>query len=256
MWLRRGSWVLAAASVLLGAAAVVVLVVWLAARPPIFPAVLPLLALSFVCAVWARRLDRRFAAARGEVPPGWDGVDLDVQTTRLRTLAARATAFAGVWAVVTLAAAAGAIALLAPDPDDPTAEANAFAVLIVAVLALVGAVFSLVAAAGWRRRYRAVAETGWRPGKATVRAGGQGLPRVTVTPEEGADLPLQASTSVRGAAHFADFPGTEVRVAGCDRWMVVLFPRGLFRGGPYAVPVRSLERRPGARPTLRSASQG
>ncbi|WP_410672681.1 hypothetical protein [Amycolatopsis sp. cmx-4-68] len=243
MRLRVWRAVFAAGSVLLGLGVVATVVWWLSAGEPVFPVVAPLAALSFIGAMWARRFDRRFAAAKGELPPGWDGVDLDVQTTRLRTLAVRATALAVVCALVAAAALAGTVAVLTQDTKaagtGQPVEITAGLVLMVAPFALMGFVFSLVAAAGWRRRQRAVAETGWRAGTATVRKAGSGLPLVMVTLADGTELTTQASTSIRGAAHMADFPGTEVRVGGCDRWMVVLFPRGLFRGGPYAVPART-----------------
>ncbi|MCR6488176.1 hypothetical protein M8542_35645 [Amycolatopsis sp. OK19-0408] len=243
MGLRWGRGALAAASVLLGGGAVAVFAGWLVTGGPTLPVVLPLAALSFVCAVWARRFGRRYAAATGAVPPGWDGVDLEVQTAGLRVLATWATIGAVVWALVAAAAVAGGLAVLGSSGSDPDAEVTAGGILVVAAVALAGLVFSLVAAAGWRRRHRAVTETGWRAGAATVRAGGSGLPTVTVAVENAADVRTQASTSVRGAAHMADFPGTAVQVAGRGRWMVVLFPRGLFRNIPYAVPVRSLEQR-------------
>lgn len=245
MGLRWGRVAFAAGSVLFGAATVFVLL--LALTEPVIPLVFPLAVLSFVCAVWARRFDRRYAAATGVAPPGWDGVDLEVQTARLRSLAGRATWGAVLWALIALAAIAVAVVVLTRSGGaiETETEVAAAEVLLVGVAALAGAGFSLVAAAGWRRRHRAVTSTGWRPGAATVRAGGSGLPRVTVAVEQGDDVRTQASTSVRGAAHMADFPGTAVHIGGHDRWMVVLFPRGLFRGGPYAVPVRSLEpRRP------------
>ncbi|MDT7803215.1 MAG: hypothetical protein QOI78_6648 [Actinomycetota bacterium] len=106
------------------------------------------------------------------------------------------------------------------------------------VVALLGVAFSLVGS---------VTATGRRPGAV-------GVPRVTVTFEDGTQHSTQALTSVRGAAPMADFPGTPVRVGGEGRSMVVLFPRGLFGNGPYAVPVKSIEPEAGARPAIRSTN--
>lgn len=251
------------ASVLLGAGTVGVVAVAAADGITGVTQALPFWTLGVVftavCAVWAKRYQRRFAAAIGREPAGWAGVDVGERTPRLRAYAVHSVRWAVLWIVVALGAVGGAAALLLPEPVTATAreEAEAGVALlgVATVLALFGFVFSLVAAAGWRQRYRAVTESGWRAGTATVRRG-SGLPTIMVTFADGTRIPTQAVTSSHGAANMTDFPDTPVHVGGADRSMVVLFPRGLFRDGPYAVPVKSAQPRPGARPTFRSMTQG
>ncbi|WP_326955032.1 hypothetical protein [Amycolatopsis sp. NBC_01286] len=255
MGLRRGRAALVAGSVLLGLVAVAALVLALVAGEPYMPLVVPFAALSALCAGWARRLGRRYAAATGVVPPGWDDVDLDVQTTRVRALGLRATGFAVLWAVVTVVAGVAAAVVLTRDPassgTDSPPEIAAATPLVVIVFALMGFGFSVAAAVNWRRRHRAVTASGWRPATATVTRG-SGMCTVILTLGDDTRIRTQSIGSTHGAANMTDFPGTPVRFGGADRSMVVLFPRGLFRNGPYAVPVRSLEPKPGARPTAQS----
>ncbi|UOZ11235.1 hypothetical protein [Amycolatopsis sp. WQ 127309] len=251
MGLRRGRAALVAASVLVGLVAVAALVLALVAGEPYMPLVVPFAALSALCAGWARRLGRRYAAATGVVPPGWDDVDLDVQTTRVRALGLRATGLAVLWAVVTVAAGVGAAVVLTRSDTDSPPEIAAATPLVIIVFALMGFGFSVAAAVSWRRRHRAVTASGWRPATATV-THGSGPCTVILTLDDDTRIRTQSLSSTHGAANMTDFPGTPVRFGGADRSMVVLFPRGLFRNGPYAVPVRSLEPKPGARPTARS----
>jgi hypothetical protein len=247
--------VLAAGSVLLGLGAATALVLVLEPGEPFFPLVPVPAVLSGVCAGWARRFGRRYAAAKGAVPPGWDGVDLEVQTTRVRALGRRAAGFAVLWGVVALAAGADAAVVLTREPaTDAPPELAAAMPMVAAVLALLGVGWSVAGSASWRRRHRAVTESGWRAATATVTRG-NGMPEVTLTLDDGTRIRTQALTSAHGAANMMDFPATPVRVGGADRSTVVLFPHGLFRDGPYAVPAKSLEPKPGDRPTIRSMMQ-
>jgi cytochrome bd-type quinol oxidase subunit 2 len=249
---------LSVVSVLLGALAVVVVILFAlpAGTGPDWPVlyavpVVPaLLTFTVVCAGWSRRYQRRFAAASGRAPAGWAGVDVEARTAQLRSLATRASVLAVVCAVVVGAAVAGIFAASAPaDVDTQSLLA------IVGVLALAGAGCFLAGAAGWRRRHRAVTTSGWRAATATVTRG-TGMPDVTLTLDDGTRIRTQTVTSSHGAATMTDFPDTPVQVGGAGRSMVVLFPRGLFRDGPYAVPVKSTEPQPGARPTFRSMTRG
>ncbi|MFJ1764005.1 DUF3592 domain-containing protein [Amycolatopsis sp. NPDC088138] len=99
---------------------------------------------------------------------------------------------------------------------------------------------SLAATAGWRRRYRAVLRTGWRPAAVTVRPDYpvrtlRHLPDLLVEYRDGSRAELRASMSCHGSTHLWHQPARPAWVGGSGPDMVVLFSRG-DRRRPYAVP--------------------
>ncbi|MFF1606881.1 DUF3592 domain-containing protein [Amycolatopsis sp. NPDC058278] len=110
------------------------------------------------------------------------------------------------------------------------------------VLGLGGTPVAAGAALGWRRRARAVAVTGWRVATVDVvpdrSAGGRKRPPPTIRVRypDGTGLALRTMPSTHGAKALADFTDRLAWVGGWGREMVVLFPNGPRRPGPYAVP--------------------
>ena len=109
------------------------------------------------------------------------------------------------------------------------------------LLALAGVPFSLVAAAGWARRYRAVRATGWRIASVTVVPDypvrqGRHAPDIHVGYRDGSGIRLRAASSTHGATSLKDRPDRRAWVGGWGSAMVVLVPHGRWRKGPYAVP--------------------
>ncbi|MEA5364731.1 DUF3592 domain-containing protein [Amycolatopsis sp., V23-08] len=106
------------------------------------------------------------------------------------------------------------------------------------LLAFVGLPWSLVAAGGWARRYRAVRATGWRAASVTVVPDypvrrGRHAPDIHVRYPGGTGLTLRAASSTHGATSLKDRPERRAWVGGWGSAMVVLVPRGPRR---YAVP--------------------
>ncbi|MGW3959821.1 DUF3592 domain-containing protein [Amycolatopsis sp. NPDC005003] len=137
------------------------------------------------------------------------------------------------------------------DPADPdhvrtTEEENenqfVFLLCVAGVLfGFAGTPFALGAAVGWRRRARAVAVTGWRVATVDVvpdRSAGRRKrpPTIRVRYSDGTGIGLRALPSSHGAKALADFTDRLAWVGGWGREMVVLFPNGPRRPGPYAVP--------------------
>ncbi|MET8848789.1 DUF3592 domain-containing protein [Amycolatopsis sp. NPDC004625] len=147
------------------------------------------------------------------------------------------------------------------DPADPdrvrtTEEANEdeFFVNLGYVLAVAGAfgtAVAAVAALGWRGRARAVAATGWRnatvdivPVFTTTRGGlRRPQPEIHVRYREGTGIRLRAVPSTHGAKALAIFTDRLAWVGGWGRHMVVLFPNGPSRPGPYVVPAVATAKR-------------
>jgi hypothetical protein len=120
---------------------------------------------------------------------------------------------------------------------------NAGVVLLVAGFG--GAPFAVVAAVGWRRRARAVAGTGWRVATVDVvpdRSGGRNrrLPEIRVRYRDGTAIVLRAARSTHRAKPMADYTDRLAWIGGRGPDMVVLFPNGPSRPGPYAVPASAI----------------
>lgn len=126
------------------------------------------------------------------------------------------------------------------DPADPahvrtTAEANENGVLVgfgvaFLVAGFAGLPFAAKAAAGWRRRVRAVAATGWRSATVTV---GPRVPRrqkAEARYRDGSGVVLRCALSVHGFGAPARRPAW---IGGWGRQMVVSFADD----GPHHVPV-------------------
>ncbi|MEV6877715.1 DUF3592 domain-containing protein [Amycolatopsis sp. NPDC051128] len=111
-----------------------------------------------------------------------------------------------------------------------------------------GTVFATWAAVGWWRRARAVAATGWRNATVDIvrvfARTGTSLrrppPEIHVRYREGTGIVLRAMSSTHGAHALADFTDRLAWVGGWGRHMVVLFPNGPRRPGPYAVPAYAM----------------
>ncbi len=146
------------------------------------------------------------------------------------------------------------------DPADPgrvrtTKETNEnrFAVnlgIVSIVAGSLGTVFAAVAAVGWWLRARAVTATGWRNATVDIvrrhptgRALKRPPPDIHVRYREGTGIVLRAVPSTHGANALADFTDRLAWVGGWGRRMVVLFPNGPGRPGPYAVPAIALTSR-------------
>lgn len=107
---------------------------------------------------------------------------------------------------------------------------------------IVGFVCAVLSAKGWRRRYRLVAATGWRPAIATVKRdysrGSWHQFGIHLVFEDGSETVVRAvGWSVRSPFWYRKKPGIRVQVGGEGGDMVVLFPRGGPSGKPYVVPV-------------------
>lgn len=111
--------------------------------------------------------------------------------------------------------------------------------------------FAVLAAVGWWGRARAVAATGWRNATVDIvrvvarnsRALRRPPPEIHVRYREGTGIVLKAMSSTHGANALADFTDRLAWVGGWGRHMVVLFPNGPRRPGPYAVPAYALTQR-------------
>lgn len=135
------------------------------------------------------------------------------------------------------------------DPADPghvrtTVEANENRVLAgfgvgLLVACFIGLPFAAKAAAGWRRRARAVSRTGWRVATVTVAARVQRSPEVLVRFRDGSGIVLHGALSTHGLGAQVGLVDRRAWIGGWGRQMVVLFPYGPRKPGPYAVPVRA-----------------
>jgi hypothetical protein len=114
--------------------------------------------------------------------------------------------------------------------------------VVVLLIGLAGVPFAVGTALGWRRRARAVAATGWRVATVDVvsdRSPGRSryTPDLRVRYREGTGIVLRAALSTHGAKAMASHPDRRAWIGGWGKEMVVLFPHGPRRPGPYAVPV-------------------
>jgi hypothetical protein len=96
--------------------------------------------------------------------------------------------------------------------------------------------FASVAAAGWRRRARAVAGTGWRVATVTVPPGHGRVRDVRVRFRDGSGIALCCAWSTHGPGVLAGGEDRRAWVGGWGRQMVVLVPYGPDTPGPCAVP--------------------
>ncbi|MEV6609543.1 DUF3592 domain-containing protein [Kutzneria sp. NPDC051319] len=136
--------------------------------------------------------------------------------------------------------------------DDRSSWAPAVVLFVAAVL---GMPFVAMAAAGWRRRYRAVRATGWRTAIATRMVYERERSRkliavIEVEYPDGGTAELEPVASLHGALGPVG-KAWRVWVGGRDTDMVVLYPRGRWRDKPLAVPVTEKSARR-ARPRHRS----
>ncbi|SDY59475.1 hypothetical protein SAMN05421504_10665 [Amycolatopsis xylanica] len=111
------------------------------------------------------------------------------------------------------------------------------------LVALVCVPFYLAGGAAWRRRHRAVLETGWREASVTVVPDypvrrNRNSPDLYVSYEDGSTARLRGVPSLRGATRMRHEPGTPAWVGGTGENMVVVFERGRWLRAPYIVPVR------------------
>jgi hypothetical protein len=125
------------------------------------------------------------------------------------------------------------------EPNDDQVLLNLAVILLVAGFG--GAPFAVAAAVGWRRRARAVAATGWRVATVDVvpdRTGGRNrhLPDVHVRYRDGTVIVLRAARSLHRAKPMAVYTDRLAWIGGWGPDMVVLFPNGSHRPGPYAIP--------------------
>ncbi|WIY06984.1 DUF3592 domain-containing protein [Amycolatopsis mongoliensis] len=147
----------------------------------------------------------------------------------------------------------GDVVTVVYDAGDPehvrtTDEANENVLLVgfsvIPLLAGFGGLpFALTAAAGWRRRARAAARTGWRVARVTVvpsldRRGR--MPEVRVHYRDGSGIVLRCARSTHGPGALAGQEGRRAWIGGWGRQMVVLFPFGPVAPGPYAVPAYAI----------------
>ncbi|MFI5587130.1 DUF3592 domain-containing protein [Amycolatopsis sp. NPDC051758] len=140
------------------------------------------------------------------------------------------------------------------DPADPARvrtqeEANPSGAsdlsMIPTLAGLVGLPISVVVAAGWLRRLRAVAATGWRSAGVTVLpelGGGRSehQPPVYAAYRDGSSVQLRRSLSTHSLRGLAGWENRRAWVGGRGRHMVVLIQRDQ---GLYAVPVRGVTTR-------------
>jgi hypothetical protein len=137
------------------------------------------------------------------------------------------------------------------DPADPervrtTEELNDDQVLFGVVVVLLvagfgGAPIAVTASVGWRRRARAVAATGWRVATVDVvpdrtRGRNRHLPDVHVRYRDGTRIVLRAARSLHCARPMAVYTDRLAWIGGWGPDMVVLFPNGPHRPGPYVIP--------------------
>lgn len=134
------------------------------------------------------------------------------------------------------------------DPADPArvrtlGERNENQVLVgFSVMALlvsfVGLPIAVKAAVGWRGRARAAARTGWRIAEASVEPDvfHRRLPEIRVRYRDGTGLVLRCALSFRGPGDLAGQGFRRAWIGGWGRRMVVLFPYGPRKPGPYAMP--------------------
>ena len=133
--------------------------------------------------------------------------------------------------------------------EEPNNEGFWFVVGVVGVFAsFAGIPMSLVAAAKWRRRHRAVQSTGWRVASVTVVPDypvrkGRHMPDIHVEYRDGSRITLRAASSSHGSVPLKDRPNRRAWIGGTGRHMVVLFPHGRWRTPPYAVPAHALDTR-------------
>jgi hypothetical protein len=143
-----------------------------------------------------------------------------------------------------------------PDRVRTTKEENKSGFLVnlgyvLLVAGSLGTLFAAVAAVGWWGRARAVAVTGWRNATVDIvrvfarssRSMRRPPPEIHVRYREGTGIVLKAMSSTHGANALADFTDRLAWVGGWGRHMVVLFPNGPSRPGPYAVPAYALNLR-------------
>jgi hypothetical protein len=121
--------------------------------------------------------------------------------------------------------------------DDRSSWAPAAVLFVVAV---VGMPFAVMGATGWRRRHRAVRETGWHAATATRmlyerERSRRLLTLIEVEYPDGSTAELEPVASVHGALGPVG-KAWPVWVGGRDANMVVLYPRGRWRNVPLAVP--------------------
>lgn len=141
------------------------------------------------------------------------------------------------------------------DPADPTRvrteqEANdgglLSTTLIIAILVSLGGIpLSLMAAARWRRRYRAVAGTGWRRARVTVKPDypirkNRNLPDIEVTFREGGTMTLRAMPSTHGCTRLKNRKDRDAWIGGEGPDMVVLFTEGRWLARPHIVPAKDV----------------
>ncbi|MEU5266252.1 DUF3592 domain-containing protein [Amycolatopsis sp. NPDC021455] len=125
------------------------------------------------------------------------------------------------------------------EPNDDQFLFNTTVVLLVAGFG--GAPFAVVAALGWWRRARAVAATGWRVATVDVvpdrtRGRNRHLPDIHVRYRDGTGIVLRAARSLHRAKPMAIHTDRPAWIGGWGSGMVVLFPNGPHRPGPYAIP--------------------
>ncbi|MCR6488173.1 DUF3592 domain-containing protein [Amycolatopsis sp. OK19-0408] len=144
------------------------------------------------------------------------------------------------------------------DPADPahvrtTEEMNENQVLVGSgvvpmLVGLGGLPFTIVAAAGWRRRVRAVAATGWRLARVTVVPDTRGgrrsrLADVHVAYPDGSAIVLRCVLSTHSPGALENEANRRAWIGGWGRQMVVLFPYGPRKPGPLLVPVHATRQR-------------
>ncbi|WP_410599917.1 hypothetical protein [Amycolatopsis sp. lyj-90] len=203
-------------------------------------------ALAVVCGhrVWVNdRLLDKAVAELGVSPSfedGLDGADPEAETRRLRTVYRRVWGFTVGW--IPLAAAIVVLEVnYLPDP----AEDRMAAVAATVVMSLGGVVAGLFTKEAWRRRYRSVLATGWRPATVTVERKDTAVPGdepwiYDVKFPDGERNRLRGlQFTFRTGHRFGWRPDVPVWIGGEGESMVVLFPRGPSVP-PCAVPVRSL----------------
>ncbi|OOC03119.1 hypothetical protein B0293_29635 [Amycolatopsis azurea DSM 43854] len=176
----------------------------------------------------------------------------DLELRRLSPLGRRAFMLMIFWVGV-FAAGIGGLVLSGANKSIPGYDETSaghgllvFGSIVALAFGLVVGLNSLLAALRWPRRYRSVAETGWREARATGRAR-------TLAPYRGspADLRLQFAdgtemhvetwdSTCHVARPYRDRRDVPVWVGGEGGDIVVLFPRGRFSPKRYSVPASAL----------------
>ncbi|WP_125735289.1 hypothetical protein [Amycolatopsis sp. WAC 04197] len=174
-------------------------------------------------------------------------IDPERETAKLRLLGLRSAWIALIWPAVLTTGIL--LLVLGGSGEDGFGKLG----VLPTAFGLVGFVGSLMSAAGWRARHRAVQSTGWRPARATVRPDYEGLgnrlpPATYLTFDDGTETVVRSvGWSIRSCRRFRKNPGLRVRVGGEGANMVVLFPRGRISRRPYAFPAQpELVRSPSA----------